>query len=386
MKILYSHRIGSRDGQGVHLEAMVAALRAAGHHVRVVGPASFEDTTLGSDNRLVTMLRRHLPAWVGELAELAYVVPSTLRLARNAAEMKPDVIYERANLYHLAGSCVSAWRGIPLLLEVNAPLAEERARFGQLKLQRLAAALERFAWRRASHVLPVTDVLAAHIARAGVPASRFTVVPIGFDLADFPPEPTGLTERQRVVLGFVGFVRGWHGLDHVIRFLATYGGTPPLALQVVGDGPARGHLEQLARELGVADKVEFTGLAHRDAIPELVQHFDIALQPASVAYASPLKVFEYMAAGRAIVAPDQPNLREILEHERTALLFNPGDPNAMWQAVARLAQDGALRRRLGEAARQEVLRRDLTWEGNARRVLSLASNAIGKAPLAGRAS
>jgi len=175
-----------------------------------------------------------------------------------------------------------------------------------------------------------------------------------------------------VTLGFVGFVRDWHGLDAVVRAVAAWPGQPRLALLVVGEGPARLGLEKLAAELGVAGQVRFTGLADRAAVPGLVASFDIALQPAAVAYASPLKVFEYMAAGRAIVAPDQPNLREVLDDGRTALLFDPADPGAMWQAVLRLAADPALRARLGEAARAEVLRRDLTWPGNARRVIALA--------------
>jgi glycosyltransferase involved in cell wall biosynthesis len=384
MKILYSHRIGSRDGQGVHLDAMVAALRADGHSVHVVGPASFENTGLGRDNRMVTLLRRSLPAWVGELAELAYVVPSTLRLARAAAEFQPDVIYERANLFHLAGAWVSARRRLPLLLEVNAPLAEERASFGQLKLKRLALKLERLAWRRATYVLPVTEVLASRIAEAGVAPSRILVVPNGIDLHDFPLQQAPEAPGDKLVLGFVGFVRDWHGLDRVVRSLAAYQDKPPLALHVVGDGPARAGLEALANDLGIAARVRFSGLTRREAIPDMIGGFDIALQPASVSYASPLKVFEYMAAGRAIIAPDQPNLREILEHERTALLFDPKDPDAMWRAVERLAGDDALRRRLGQAARSEILSRDLTWSGNARTVASLAAAAIGRGAMQGR--
>jgi glycosyltransferase involved in cell wall biosynthesis len=107
-------------------------------------------------------------------------------------------------------------------------------------------------------------------------------------------------------------------------------------------------------------------------VPRLISGFDVALQPAAVPYASPLKVFEYMAAGRAIVAPDQPNLREVLDHGRTALLFDPARPGALWEAVLSLASDAELRARLGAAAREEVLRRNLTWSGNARRVAALA--------------
>ncbi|MFC0406747.1 glycosyltransferase family 4 protein [Roseomonas elaeocarpi] len=387
MRILYSHRIRSRDGQAVHLEAMVAALRAEGHEVRVVGPAGFERGSLGGDSQAVSFIRRRLPAWVGELAELAYAVPATIRLDRAAATFRPDAIYERANLFHLAGTVVAARRGLPLLLEVNAPLAEERARFGGLALRPIAALFERLVWRRADRVLPVTAVLAAQVAQAGVPASRITVVPNGIAPEDFPARPTA-PSRDNIVLGFIGFLRDWHGLASVVRAVAAVEPALRPVLHVAGDGPARAGLERTAAECGVADRVRFTGLIPREQVPEVIAGFDIALQPAAVAYACPLKVLEYMAAGRPILAPDQPNIRELLEHDRTALLFDPADPDALWRGAMRLAGDPALRRRLGEAARAEILRRDLTWQGHARRVARLAAaeaSRRGARPAAGTA-
>lgn len=372
MRILYSHRIGSKDGQGVHLEALVAALRAQGHEVRLVGPPSFERARLGGESGAVSRLRRLLPRFAAELAELAYSVPAYLRLARAAREFRPEAIYERYNLFYLSGAWLARRLGLPFLVEVNAPLAEERGRFGGLALRRLARWSEGFVWRRATWVLPVTEVLAGHVAAAGVDPARIRVIPNGIDLAEFP-SPAPPPGADPLVLGFVGFVRDWHGLDAVVRGIAAWPGPSRLSLVVVGEGPARPGLEALARELGVADRVRFTGLAQREAIPGHVAGFDIALQPASVPYASPLKVFEYMASGRAIVAPDQPNIREVLEHGRTALLFDPARPEAMWEAIGALAADPALRARLGEAARAEVIARDLTWAGNARRVAALAA-------------
>jgi glycosyltransferase involved in cell wall biosynthesis len=379
VKILYSHRIQSHDGQGVHLESMVAALRAQGHTVQVVGPAAYAEAGLGGESRTVALVRRLLPGFAVELAELAYSVPSYFRLARAARGFGPDVIYERYNLFYLAGALLARRLGLPLLLEVNAPLAHERARFGNLKLHRLARWAEAYVWRAADRVLPVTDVLADHVRAVGVPEARIEVVPNGIDLHEFPePAPEPEAPKPSLVLGFVGFVRDWHGLDGVVRAIAAFQGPPQVTLKVVGEGPARPGLEALAAELGISERVRFTGLAGRDAIPGLVAGFDIALQPAAVAYASPLKVFEYMAAGRAIVAPDQPNLREVLVHEQTALLFDPTVKGAMWAAVERLVTDAALRQRLGRAARQAVIDRDLTWDGNARRAVSLAKAEIAR--------
>ncbi len=378
MRILYSHRIQSRDGQGVHLDSLVAALREQGHEVRVVGPSAYDQAELGGESRLVALIRRMLPRFAVELLELAYSLPSFLKLDRAARDFAPDLLYERYNLFYLAGALVARRRRLPFLVEVNAPLAEERARFGGLALKGLARWSERFVWRRADRVLPVTAVLGEHAAAAGVPAARIVVIPNGIDLADFPESLAGRQSgpgAAELVLGFVGFVRDWHGLDAVVRGIAAWDGPARLKLRVVGEGPARPGLERLAAELGITDQVEFTGLAKRDAIPGLVAGFDVALQPAVVPYASPLKVFEYMAAGRAIVAPDQPNIREVLAHDRTAILFDVKQSDGLWQAIRRLAGDPALRARLGQAARAEVLARDLTWGGNARRVVALAGAA-----------
>lgn len=375
MRILYSHRIRSRDGQSVHLEAMVAALRAEGHEVLVVGPADFAAARMGESSRLVDALRRHAPGWVGELAEIAYALPASWRLLMAARRFRPDVIYERANLFHFAGCITAAWLRLPLLVEVNSPLAEERARFSGLSLRRLASAAERLVWRRADHVLPVTAVLGRMVAQAGVPAARITIVPNGIHLSEFPP-PAPRPGHRAVTLGFIGFLREWHGMEQVVRALAAWRHKLPLTLHIVGDGPARPGLATLARDLGIEDRLRFSGVATRAEVPGLIAGFDIALQPAAVPYACPLKVLEYMAAGRAIIAPDQPNLRELLEHGLTALLFDPADPDGMWRAVLRLALDAPLREALGRAARADLIARGLTWEAHARRVAQLARAAM----------
>ncbi len=382
MRILYSHRIASRDGQAVHLESLIAALRREGHEVVVVGPSAYREARFGDDGGWVARLRRALPRAIAELAELAYAIPAALRLDRAARAGRFDALYERYNLYHFAGALVARRRRLPLLLEVNAPIAEERARFGGLAWPALARWAERFVWRRADLVLPVTEVLAGHVREAGVPAERIVVVPNGIDLEDFPDDLAARQsgeEAEEIVLGFVGFVREWHGLEAVLRGIAAWQGRQRLALVVVGEGPARPGLERLAAELGIAQRVRFTGLAPREQVPRLIASFDIALQPAAVPYACPLKLVEYMAAGRAIVAPNQPNIRELVAHERTALLFPPGDVAGMWAAIARLAGDAPLRARLGAAARVEAIARDLTWAGNARRVVALAVGLRSKA-------
>ena len=371
MRILYSHRVQSRDGQSVHIEELVAAFRAAGHDVLVIGPGFYEKAEFGGESRLIAVLRRMLPGALGEFAEITYGLHAYRRLRQACRTFAPDLIYERYGLYHLAGSWLGRRTGLPFYLEVNAPVALERSRFGGIQAKRLAFALERFVWRSATRVLAVTEAMKEMIVEAGVPASRIDVVQNGVVLERFPVQPPRL-DRDAVELGFVGFVRSWHGMDAVIEAMSGYDAKRPVRLTVIGDGPVRAELEQQAAALGLAGRIAFTGVVGHAEVPALIAGFDIALQPKVVAYASPLKVFDYMAAGRAIVAPDQPNIREILQHEATALLFDPERPGALWEAIRRLIEEPGLIERLGVAARAELERRDYTWRGNATRIATWA--------------
>ena len=377
MRILFHHRTASRDGQAVHIDEMVAALRAIGNEVRIVAPRPSEDGKAGEQASWVQRLRTLLPKAVYEVLELAYSVVAYARLARAAREFKPDVVYERYNLYLLAGVMLRRRTGIPLLLEVNAPLARERAEFGGLGLPKLAHWAERVAWRGADFVLPVTRVLANEVQSRGVDVARIAVIPNGINVAQFAAAPSVVDAKRALgwpdalVLGFTGFVREWHRVDRVLHWMASGAAPANARLLVVGDGPARSALEVLATDLALADRVRFTGVVAREQVPGLVAAFDIALQPAVVAYASPLKLFEYLALAKAIVAPRQPNIEEVLTTEENALLFDAGDPDALGRSLTRLCTDPALRARIAAGAGATIERQGLTWYRNAERVAVL---------------
>ena len=381
MRILYSHRVQSRDGQSVHIEELVAAFRREGHEVLVVGPGLYNRATFGGESGLVPLVRRFLPDWSAELAEILYSVVAYRRLQRAYRRFSPDIIYERYNLYHLAGTLLRRRYRTRLYLEVNSPLAEERARFGSLRFHRLASKLERYVWQSADGILVVSEVLKQYVAATGVSEAKITVVPNGVDLDRFPSDTGAQRMGAAVTVGFIGFIRDWHGLDDVIAGLGEEPHKETIRLVIAGDGPARPSLEDQAIRLGVAGQISFLGLQQRQNISELIQSFDIAIQPQSVAYASPLKLFEYMACARAIIAPDQPNIREILDHNETAILFDPSDPRALWHAIKQLAAQPELRRHLGCAARRTLDERDYTWQGNVMRIMkTVAASKVPDSP------
>lgn len=379
MKILYHHRTLSRDGQDVHITEMIAAFRRAGHEVRIVAPEAHTESGFGSEGGFLSRLRAALPSVITEWLELAYSFVAYRQLKAAYHEFEPDLLYERYNLFTLSGMWLHKRTDIPFFVEINAPLAEERSRYGGLFWERLARWTENSVWRAADAVLPVTNELANYVRRANVAENRIHVIPNGIDPAKFSSDLDDTQIRRqlglgtRTVIGFTGFLRDWHGLPNVVDAMAGLIPDVDAHFLVVGDGPARADVEQQAKLRGISDRVTVTGLVQRSEVAAYQAAYDVAVQPEATSYASPLKLFEYMALGHAIIAPDQPNLREVLEHDKNALLFAPGDKQAFTDTLQRLVTDGTLRQRLGQAAADAVTAMPYTWDGNAQRVIELAA-------------
>jgi glycosyltransferase involved in cell wall biosynthesis len=374
LKILYHHRTRSRDGQSVHIDEMIVALRKEGVSVEIVEPQRVDALKPARKKQV-------LPKLLYELLEFSYSGLEFFKLAAAILRERPDAIYERANIYTLSGVWAARVFSLPLLLEVNAPLAQERGKFDGLAMPSFARWTEEVVWRSATYVLPVTAVLAADIERAGVKSSRIVVTSNGVNVEEFRIVPDeGRPALPKVfapgpVLGFVGYIRAWHGLPQIVDLLAQDRDFAQANLLVVGDGPGRADLVHRAEQLGVADRVWVSGLVEREALAAHISNFDIALQPEVTAYASPLKLFEYMALARAIVAPDAPNIREILTHKVDALLFEPNNPKSLGDAIRALVADGALRAQVGAAAAEKIRKEDISWARNARRAMSLIRSA-----------
>ena len=380
MKILYHHRVASKDGQFVHIEELITALEKLGNDIIVVGPQVSDSASFGAESTFVAGLRRVLPKFCSELLEFGYTLVAYVKLRSAVRRHDPDCLYERYNLFCPAGAWIKWKYKLPFLCEVNAPLLEERNSNGGIALYRLARWSESYVWKSADKVLPVTNVLADKVAAAGVDRERIVVVPNGIDPGRFSPvdaaqAKASLNLQGRIVLGFTGFMREWHGLERLLDVVAA-DRTGQLFGLLVGDGPVRKSLEDYARKLGILDRMMTTGVVARNDLASYISAFDVALQPAVVAYASPLKVFEYMFFGKAIVAPDTANMREILVHRRNAILFDPHRPKAFEQAIESILQDPALAAQLGANARRTIEERNLTWSNNARRVTALAGSLV----------
>jgi len=372
MKILYHHRIASKDGQYVHVEELTNAFMQAGHELLFVCPEFADKAEFGDEGGIATKLKAKLPKSIYELLELGYSLLIAVKLIAAILKFKPDFIYERYNLYQPIGVIIARLFRLPIILEVNAPLVQERSKYSGLALPRFAKYIENFTWRKASFVLPVTQVLAQHVYEAGVPEERVVVVPNGINEKVIAELDTRAAEREQskdIVIGFTGFINPWHKLDKALDAIAQIG-NKQIKFICVGEGDIRPQLEQQAKALGIEDQVTFTGLVNREKVFDYVAQFDIALQPSVTEYASPLKLFEYLASASLVIAPDMPNIREILD-ETNSLLFNPEDPADFKHKLVDALENFEKYKPIRKAARAAIDEQGLTWQKNAERVINL---------------
>lgn len=300
------------------------------------------------------------PALRAEIASLARNTPLSDALRRAHSQGPFDLVYERYSLWSYAGLDFARGEGIPSVLEVNSPLRLEQKQYRELHLEPAAAAIELDLFRRATLIAAVSREVAGHVLRSGGRELPTIVVPNGVDLDLFaafsePADPPG-----PFTVGFVGSLKPWHGIETLFEafgILARDG--DPARLLVVGDGPLRRWMQRFAAERGFADSVELAGAIEKQYIPAALARMHVAVAPYPALedfYFSPLKVFEYMAAGRAIVASAIGQVQEILRDGETALLAAPGDARELAAKLRLLRSEPILRQRLGHAAREEALR------------------------------
>jgi glycosyltransferase involved in cell wall biosynthesis len=362
-------------GASVHVRSVVRALRERGIGVRLVTtrPGSSDGVELavpmvqaGIDKawksrleRLARSLRGGTPL-ARSLTRLLDNVSIWRELRRQARAWHPDILYERYALTAVAGSLVARRLGIPHVIEVNAPLAEEEARFRGLRLAALTRWCERWVLRRAHRVVVVSTALEAHARRLGVRAERILVLPNAVDPALFNPERDSAPVRSELglentfVVGFSGALRPWHGLDHLVEAFAHLASRRRDArLLIVGDGPIRESLVARVRELGLSDRAVFAGHVHHEEIAGHLAACDVLTAPYGPMedhWFSPLKVAEYLAMGRPVVASAVGQLEQMGGEDRGLVLVPPGDETALCASLTELAENVERRQQLGRRA------------------------------------
>jgi glycosyltransferase involved in cell wall biosynthesis len=388
MHVAYLHYLYGQDTALHHVRQFAEGARQLGHRVDVhamnLAPAEEAGSSGGGlpgpKARARRWLKQRFGRWLHDPKELWWNLEYIRRERALLERERPDVLLVRSQ--GLGISCVSVAQALdlPLMLEINAP-ADETSRYlpQYVHWWRSRGWAGRYKLRRADGLVVVSGALKDYyVERYALEPARVTVVPNGADTdlfrPDTPCDPAFPRDPERPRIGYVGSFQAWHALDQLGRLVgAVARERPQTRFLMVGSGNG---VADVRREAGLGDeRLVFTGRVDHARVPGLVASLDIGILAEAAAYQCPLKVVEWMAAGKAVVAPAYPPLRELLHHGREGLLFEPGNMDAMRAAIVRLVDEPELRRSLGAAAAARA-QASMSWRDNARGVIAACERAI----------
>lgn len=363
-------------GASVHVQEVIRALRADGHEVTVFCVRTDDDVP--ADLADLDVRRHRLPRGLDAGEREQAVAAASREIADEIARGGFDLVYERYSLFSDVSARLSAPDGtadgtapIPSILEVNAPLIAEQRQHRSLIDESAALAATLRQLHGASLVSCVSRAVAEWVLDEGADPAHVVVTPNGVNTRRITPGHRPVTApgpEAPVTVGFVGTLKPWHGTDLLLRALART--RENLRLDICGTGPQQEELEQLAAELGIAERVRFRGAVAPEQVPAVLHEIDIAAAPypAGEHYFSPLKVYEYLAAGLPTIASRIGTIPALLEGGQLGVLVTPGDVVDLARSLDELAADTAHRARLGAAAREAAVR-EHDWRIRCRELL-----------------
>lgn len=356
-------------GASVHIQEVVRELIRRGHDVTVHTTRAGRD--IPDDLAGLEVIETRIDVDDPGARERAQQEVSA-RIAARIIAGGADLVYERYSLFSTALAEVAEATGAAGVLEVNAPLIEEQRTHRVLVDEEAAAKALARQVAAATATVAVSDPVRDWV-RERTGSESVHTVPNGVSITRIVPRPEDIGDP---VVTFVGTLKPWHGVADLLAAAAL--AKRPWKLRIIGDGPERAALEEQAAGLGI--EVDFRGAVAPADMPEQLAGSAIGVAPypdlggEQQQYFSPLKVYEYLAAGLPVVASAVGQLPQILGELGT--LVPPSDPAALAAAIDTLAADPVLRGKLGWRGRMQAEEKH-SWAGAVDRILGLAGRADG---------
>jgi glycosyltransferase involved in cell wall biosynthesis len=365
------------SGPGTHIREVIAGFEAQGHEVlRFIAGGETLQTGKAEIQIKKRSWKKYIPDFVWQSARDFML----RRLDQNQEQQllkiiqkeKPDVVYERCYYMMGAGYKACMKTNTRYCIEMNAPYPEEKkAMHGASAFDGYAIRNEQNQLNAAHKVFVVSSALKQYVCRnAPNTESKIVVVPNAVNPDHVKISDVGLfnlrsklgIQDTALVLGFVGSIFPYHGVDALIEVFPRLAGiiTKPLHLLIVGDGEILSKLKARTIELGIGSQVSFTGNVPHKEVYQHIGLMDIAIMARSNWYGSPVKIFEYGIMKKCIVAPNVVPVRDVMKHDEDGLLVEDSI-ESLYAALSRLLHDQQLREKLAVNFHQKVIERH-TWK------------------------
>ncbi len=377
---------------------LVFGVRAGGSVGHIAGVLNnldkFTGTPIFLTSDLIPTVRKDIETFQIPTEDLYWNLPEIPNLAFNnrvlsfsesiVQNQNLAFIYQRYSLGNISGIQMARSLKIPFVCEYNGPEIWIARHWGRpLRYERLSMLVEETNLRCADLIVVISRAIQQDLIKRGIVNNRILVNPNGVDVTRYHPDNDGSIIRKnldlndRIVIGFIGTFGCWHGaevLAEAFGRLYAEGIAREWRLLMIGDGNTKERARSVIKQYGAEPSTIFTGIVPQEEGPSFLSACDILVSPhipnpdGTPFFGSPTKLFEYMAMGKAIVASNLDQIGEILQHNETAWLVKPGDPEELSKGLLKLSKDPELRFRLGAAARCEVVDK-YSWEAHTKRII-----------------
>ncbi|MFN3638669.1 MAG: glycosyltransferase [Chloroherpetonaceae bacterium] len=300
---------------------------------------------------------------------------------------QPQFLYQRHSIFNYAGALLKRETGIPFLLQVEGSEVWVKKNWGKAYFTKALEWSEEIQLEQADAIVVVSSALKSQLIELGVRAEKITVIPNGVDAARYSPDVSGEAVRKKLgleekfVIGYAGTFGHWHGITVLANAVKEVVRKIPNAhVLLIGDGVLRGEVEDILDRDSVRQKATITGMMPSDVVPEYLAACDVLVisainNPDVPFFQSPIKLFEYMAMQKPVVASCVGQIQEVIQDGINGLLVPENNPSELAEALCRLAKDEPLRESLAKAARRDAVEK-YSWQENARAVLKVYETVV----------
>jgi glycosyltransferase involved in cell wall biosynthesis len=397
MKLAYIRSdliFGTKAGGSVgHISGVIHGFLEQGSSVFVISTDNLE--LIDTSKAHISIVRPETKYnFLAEVPQLHFNKTLFSRASRIFQLEKPNLIYQRYSLDNYTGVALAREFDLPFILEYNGSEVWVARNWGRrLRHENLGKRIEILNFRAADVITVVSKPLKDEIVTHGIPERKILVNPNGVDPQRYRPDIDGDKVRRQLGLegkttvGFIGTFGNWHGAEVLaqaaVKLVNELKAPAETHFLFIGDGVKLPLAKQIIQEGNIEKRTTFTGMVPQEQGPEYLAACDILVAPhvpnpdGSPFFGSPTKLFEYMAMGKGIVASNLDQIGEVLEHEKTAFMVEPGNAGQLAQGILTLVNDKDLRLRLGANARREVLEK-YTWKQHVAKTMEKLAEVLGK--------
>jgi glycosyltransferase involved in cell wall biosynthesis len=357
---------------------LIKSFRDIGNEVTVLLSSDHEGER--GDVKLGSCLKQRLPFKLFSILKSIHKIMYNFKFYKSYCPFfqkeAADCIFEKHCNFHLASSVIARKLGIPYIVQIDGPV-EAMKRFGPAYFLSLASAIQRKVAERANAIVVVSEAMRNYLTEKGISSKKIFVVPNAADIELFNPQTVTEDIRSeyklgdKIIIGFVGSMKKYHGIELIIKLAEDLiREEDNIHFLIIGPFEDRGQFEEALKSKGVSEHFTLTGGIPFKEVPAHISAMDICVMPDSNWNGSPIKIFEYGAMGKPVIAPRVSPVEEVIEDGKNGLLIIPGDEKDLRDKVLTLVHDHTLRKELGSKLMKHV-REHHTWQKNAERIVDI---------------